>query len=295
MSTALPRPSRPSNGPPSIALPALPVAKTRKSTGCLATPHSKPTPTTPKTGLRAPSTTLLPPAVPTPAGAYSQPRTVSGLNAAGKTLRKTVSISSFPQPPRGDSRISSLPPSPLSTNVPSRKMKTPTTPTYQFFSGTPSLLNGTGDGKSVARPTRARDSDGLISVSSPPQSRSSSAQDSYSTSATQYEDLNDVPSQKSDAAAGGKRASKIDGKGNVIVSVRVRPDAAGNEAKVDGEWMVDGRKSLISYKGKEGGDYFYGRTPEETIPRAQLTRFLQITSLRHTRTTPKFMTISPSD
>lgn len=295
MSTALPRPARPSNGPPTIALPALPMAKTRKSTGCLTTPHNKSTPTTPKTGLRAPSATLLPPAIPTPAGAFPQPRSVSGFNAAGKTIRKTVSISSFPQPPRGDSRISSLPPSPLSTGVPSRRQKTPTTPTYQFFSATtPSLLNGTGDGKSVSRPTGTRDSDGLISVSSPPQSRSSSAQDSYSTSATQYEDVNDVAPQKWDATAGGKSASKADGKGNVIVSVRVRPDAAGNDTKVDGEWMVDGRKSLISYKGKEGGDYTYGKASAGRIPRAQLIELLQITSLQHTRTTRKSMTILPS-
>lgn len=69
---------------------------------------------------------------------------------------------------------------------------------------------------------------------------------------------------RSDAAAGGKRASKTDGKGNVIVSVRVRPDAAGNDGKAEGEWLVDGRKSLIAYRGKEGGDYFYGKTFAET-------------------------------
>jgi len=51
-----------------------------------------------------------------------------------------------------------------------------------------------------------------------------------------------------------------EGKGNVIVSVRVRPDAGANgqPAKTDGEWMVDGRRSLVAYRGKEGGDYYYG-------------------------------------
>lgn len=260
MSTTLPRPSRPSNGPPTGALPALPVPKTRKSTGGLAAPASRSMPTTPRTGLRTPSTALLPPASPAPTGALPQPRSVSGVvNAsAAKTIRKTVSISSFPQPPRGDGRVSSLPPSPLSTSVPTRKLKTPTTPTYQFSSGTPSLLNGTGEGKSVARLTGTRNSDGLMSVSSPPQSRSSSAQDSYSTSATQYDDVHDTAQQRSDTSSGGKRSSKADGKGNVIVSVRVRPDAAGNENRVDGEWMVDGRKALIGYRGKEVGDYYYG-------------------------------------
>jgi len=152
--------------------------------------------------------------------------------------------------------VSSLPPSPLSAGLSSRKLKTPTTPSYHV-SGTPSLLNGTGDGKSVARGAGARDSDGLLSISSPPQSRSSSAQDSYSTSATQYDEVGDSAPRSDNAS--GKRASKVDGKGNVIVSVRVRPDAQGNDhGKTDGEWMVDGRKSLIGYQGKEGGDYFYG-------------------------------------
>lgn len=108
----------------------------------------------------------------------------------------------------------------------------------------------------MARLVGTRNSDGLISVSSPPQSRSSSAQDSYSTSATQYEELEGTQ-QRSDGTS-AKRSSKVDGKGNVLVSVRVRPDAGGGD-KPDGEWAVDARKSLITYNGKEGGDYYYGK------------------------------------
>ncbi|KAK0657529.1 kinesin motor domain-containing protein [Cercophora newfieldiana] len=257
MSASLPRPSRPSNGPPTAALPALPVSKTRKSIGGLPTPASRSTPSTPKTGLRAPSTAFPPPSLPAPTGALPQPRAVSGvsgLGTPGKTIRKVVSIASFPQPPRGEGRIASLPPSPLSAGLAARKSKTPTTPTYQFSNSTPSLLNGTGEGKSVARLVGTRNSDGLISVSSPPQSRSSSAQDSYSTSATQYEDLIDgVPTKTENS----KRSSKVDGKGNVIVSVRVRPDAGGGDRPDTGDWMVDARKSLIAYNGKEGGNYYY--------------------------------------
>jgi centromeric protein E len=258
MSTALPRPARPSVGPPTMALPALPVGKTRKSTGGIPAPSDKLTPATPKSGLRVPSTTFLPPSTPAPTSALPQPRTVSGVNAAGKTIRKTVSINSFPQPPRGgEGRISSLPPSPLSAGAPSRKSKLLATPTYSI--GGPSLLNGTGAGKSVAR-----NSDGLISISSPPQSRSSSAQDSYSTSATQYEDVVDSAQQKHESTA-SKRTSKAEGKdkGNVLVSVRVRPDAGGNDHKSEADWMVDGRKSLVAYRGKEGGDYYYGRNSHE--------------------------------
>lgn len=121
--------------------------------------------------------------------------------------------------------------------------------------GAPSFLNGSAEGKSLLGGAGARNSDGLISISSPPQSRSSSAQDSYSTSATNYDDVADAAG----TSTGDKRASKgLDGKGNVIVSVRVRPDAGSNgNNKPEGEWMVDGRKSLIAYRGREGGDYYY--------------------------------------
>lgn len=47
-------------------------------------------------------------------------------------------------------------------------------------------------------------------------------------------------------------------KGNVLVSVRVRPDVGGTGEKSEGEWMVDGRRSLVAYRGRERGDYYYG-------------------------------------
>lgn len=245
-----------------MALPALPVAKTRKSSGLQ--PPSTPARslmTTPKSGLRAPSATQLPPpATPAPTTALPQPRAVSAAVQGTKALRKTVSINSFPQPPRGDTRTSSHPSSPLSGN---RRSKTVTATTSTSGSnGTPSLLNGSGEGKSVTRAS-ARFSDGLISVSSPPQSRSSSAQDSYSTSATTYDDPVDAAGAKSSADASSKHLSKGDSKGNVVVSVRVRPDAGAQDQRPDGEWMVDGRKSLIGYHGKEGGDYYYGTLAED--------------------------------
>jgi centromeric protein E len=117
---------------------------------------------------------------------------------------------------------------------------------------TPSLLNGSGESKSVS-------SSGLLSLPSPPQSRNSSAQGSYATSATTFEDMDDEARGR-DAADGraGDRHSKDSSKGNVIVSVRVRPDV-GQDSKTEAEWMVDGRRSLISYRGKEGGEYYYGK------------------------------------
>ncbi|KAI1760357.1 kinesin-domain-containing protein [Hypoxylon sp. FL1150] len=251
MATTLPRP-RASNSQPTSSIPALPVTKTRKSTGGMATPSNL---GTPRSGLRAPSANIYPgpPPSPAPTTALPVPRSSHGVNNAGKTIRKTVSINSFPQPP---SRLANHPPSPLSGSVtPSRKSRTPQPPKMGHLSnGVPSLLNGSGEGKSLLGGAGTRNSDGLISVSSPPQSRSSSAQDSYSTSATTYDD----PADATGTSVFDKRISKgLDGKGNVIVSVRVRPDLGGNNSKPEGEWMVDGRKSLIAYRGREGGDYFY--------------------------------------
>ncbi|KAM0341355.1 hypothetical protein ACHAPU_010098 [Fusarium lateritium] len=243
-----------------MALPALPVNKTRKSTGNFAS-HAAATrsaPGTPRSGLRTPSTMSLAPPGPAPTAALPQPKLAPAINGAGKTLRKSVSINSFPQPPRGDTRTSSgVPPSPRTSDRPRstrKSSKSAKESMYSTFSSsTPSFLNGSGDGKSI---TSVRMSDGLISVASPPQSRSSSAQDSYSTSATTYDDPAEGSGQKPDAST-DKRASKYDGKGNVVVSVRVRPDASGNNGSPEGEWMVDGRKSLISFRGKDGGDHFY--------------------------------------
>ncbi|ODA81769.1 hypothetical protein RJ55_00273 [Drechmeria coniospora] len=258
MTTALPRPTRPTIGSPTLSLNTLPVSKTRKVTGNMS-PISPTTsaPGTPRSGLRSPSSSLLP-CTPLAASALTSPRL---LPSTGKSLRKTVSINSFPHPPATDGRSSSLPFNPLNYDKPrSRKPKSPKemiSPTY--VPSTPSLLNGSGDGKSISS---ARMSDGLISHSSPPHSRSSSAQESYSTSATTYEDSAEGPSSHDPDASGAtsppdKRSSKSEGKGNVLVSVRVRPDANVGQQCPEGEWMVDGRTSLVAYKGKEGGDYYY--------------------------------------
>ncbi|PHH87204.1 hypothetical protein CDD83_9185 [Cordyceps sp. RAO-2017] len=243
-----------------MALPALPVTKIRKSTGSQPAPDSsRPALSTPRSSLRRTPSAVLPPTTPAPSSASSQSRQFP--NTPARTLRKTISINSFPQPPRGDMRSTSMPPpAPLGIDKPrARKSKTAKELSHlSYVSSTPSLLNGSGEGKSI---NSARMSDGLISISSPPHSRSSSAQDSYSTSATTYEDSGEPFHQKMDALSllspSERRCSKSEGKGNVIVSVRVRPDANADQQSPEGEWMVDGRKSLIAYRGKEGGDYFY--------------------------------------
>ncbi|KAK1812984.1 Kinesin-like protein kip2 [Friedmanniomyces endolithicus] len=217
----------------------------------------------------------------------------SGLPTPSNTLRKTTSIGGFPLPPKGNP---SLPPSPLSTSTSlsdingsfaqgkrrdsskhrsAESFKRPKARSSGYgmrtrlsasaasgVSGSPSLLNGTGDSNLVSSSTG---SDSLLTLPSPPQSRSSSPNGSYMTDATTFEDVGeDLPDRgrpkSSETMTDSRRGSGItkDNKGNVLVSVRVRPDASGGESKgAEGEWMVDGRRSLISYNGKEGGDYRY--------------------------------------
>lgn len=168
-----------------------------------------------------------------------------------KPLRRAISVAAFPQPPRSGSRPSTA----VSVSGPQgikssgsvkvkrgSRLSAGTTSSYRS-SKSSSILNGNIDGKSIL----SADPEG-----SPSQSRSSSAQGSYSTSATTFEDTEDATIV---SKTGLKRK---EAKGNVIVSVRVRPDA-GEAPRPGGEYMVDGRRALISYGGKEGGDYYYGK------------------------------------
>ena len=128
----------------------------------------------------------------------------------------------------------------------------------------PTLLNGSGNGKAIRNiHSETRVSNDLASLKSPTHSRSSSAQgSSYSTSATTFEE-----GEEKRGRDGVKEEMKIEtqkrdhgkeGKGNVIVSVRVRPDA-GEDKTSRKDWLVDGRQSLVAYKGREGGDYYFGK------------------------------------
>ena len=130
------------------------------------------------------------------------------------------------------------------------------------MSDTPTLLNSGLSSSAVPLVENKRASDGQSSIPSPPQSRSSSANGSYSTSATTFEEGDEDRGRSKDLAEELPSPKNAKGdkehKGNVLVSVRVRPDNNGHDAATtEGEWMVDGRRSLIAYRGKEGGDYVY--------------------------------------
>ncbi|KAJ5777088.1 hypothetical protein N7520_000334 [Penicillium odoratum] len=254
--STLPQPSRPAANPPTVALPPLPNHKPRISMPAGDTPRSA-SPYQQLSKLRTPSSPN-PSAARSPLSSSNSTSNLSAIRSASngrapgspeKTLRRTISIASFPQPPKaGGSRpstassVSGIPANPASVKPKrSSRLSTGTTSSYRS-SKTPSLLNGSGDGKSILA-----DPDG-----SPGHSRSSSAQgSSCSTSATTFEDGDD--------ATGSKLSKSKEIKGNVIVSVRVRPDInqGGETPRNHGEWVVDGRSSLISHRGKDGGDYYF--------------------------------------
>ncbi|KAL8928285.1 MAG: hypothetical protein Q9208_001995 [Pyrenodesmia sp. 3 TL-2023] len=167
-------------------------------------------------------------------------------------VRRSVSIASFPQPPKVRSRLAT-------TGKTSPSSTWPTLESSLRESEDPCHLESNVYQLAVAYVAK-RDWGCFIS---PGHSRSSSAQGSYSTSATTFEDVDE-------SARRGREVTEVDetiaelsstskeSKGNVIVSVRVRPDAAGHgDARAEGEWLVDGRRSLISYRGREAGDYYY--------------------------------------
>ena len=294
MISTLPRTLAPPSDPPTAALPPIPVPKGRKS---LPSPLATRVPSATQTPskLRTPSKTALPiptqqssstPTVPTLKNATAQGSDTS----VDKTVRRSVSIAAFPQPPKPASKIGkpggrpSLGSPIVTTNLDSFKptsadSTTPTTPISSAdstkpkklkrqtkspalastYGATPSLLNGSGDSVAVSAGSSTSSAGGFLNLPSPTHSRSSSAQGSYSTQATQFEE-DEVPRRGRDENQDGSDKSSQSGKeskGNVIVSVRVRPEAGG-DMKSEGEWMVDGRRSLIAFRGKEGGDYYYG-------------------------------------
>ncbi|KAE8147644.1 kinesin family protein [Aspergillus avenaceus] len=259
--SALPQPSRPAANPSPGQFPPLAAPKSRKSLPPSSDFPRALSPSQISTKLRAPPGSPRPAlnksALTNSVSNLTSSQSISGSrtpSSPDKSLRRTISIAAFPQPPKAGSRpstassisgIQSLHSSGSVKVKRGSRLSAGTNSSYRS-SQTPSLLNGAGDSKSIIS-IEARDPE-----ASPPQSRSSSAQGSYSTSATTFEDTDDT------AGIPKAHMKTREAKGNVIVSVRVRPDVNGTETpKANGEWNVDGRKSLISYSGKEGGDYFY--------------------------------------
>ncbi|KAL9125820.1 MAG: hypothetical protein Q9217_005028 [Psora testacea] len=272
--------------PPISSSPRLPVTKIRSpSTTTESSRIPSASLSTSKLALRTPSKTLKPP--PLNASHAASSPTIPTLASTSKKgdgnlkkddgdnhVRRSVSIANFPQPPKArragrESRSSADTDSIHNTRAAAsrasslgvKKLKTKASTgslNQVVYSGgpTPSLLNSSGDGKAISGSAMQRESSGLASVQSPGHSRSSSAQDSQSTSATTFEDSDEKWQSKERSRARDSGSKDKASKGNVIVGVRVRPDAAGDRNS-GRDWLVDSRKSLIAYRGREGGDYYY--------------------------------------
>lgn len=285
--SSLRRPSLPSLAPPNAPLPALPVRSPRRrlpdsplSIDSKSSSSALFLPT--RTSSRSPHSTS---SIPTLRTTQSIPLR---LPTPTKTPRHHASIDAFPQPPKGPSSRPSLPPSLLScTDAPSivdnlltrhTKSRTPheisTMRLRAKSSGygprvrtsasslrSPSLLlRGVSEGTSISGGSCGRLSDSVFSIPSPPPSPPSSAQSSCGTASTPCKEVdggarnrlkghNDLIYDEQDASA--KEAS-----GNVIVSVRVRPEGGNRSASGRNfGWTVDGERSLINFEGR---DYFYG-------------------------------------
>ena len=295
--------TQPNIPPPTSALPQLPVSRLEPSSTVSESSQQQPvSPTTSKSALKTPSRIVKPsaspstnypvssPIVPTlRSSSSSQSQTQAESSSTEKEVRRSVSIANFPQPPKVrrtglDSKYSTATHSLISeataqsrdgsaTRVSSLRIKRLKTKASadglgHLYSGGPSstLFNGSGDGKAIPGVSKIRMSNDLASLRSPPHSRSSSAQGSYSTSATTFEDTDEKRGKEEHLS--GKGGSKRrwsgrrehEGKGNVLVSVRVRPDPSAEKTSGK-DWMVDSRQSLVAYKGREGGDYYYGKRP----------------------------------
>lgn len=121
---------------------------------------------------------------------------------------------------------------------------------------------------------------GFLSIPSPPPSRGSSALGSYANST----DGEVAVTDKGRPDEGKEK----DQKGNVIVSVRVRPS---NEQETP-EWTVDGRNAVVAYRGNGGGDYKYGEYRRVGFRTQANTR--QIMFLTLPTTMPASTTLAPN-
>lgn len=303
---------RPAASPPSSALPGLPAPKIRNGSTPPAKSRLPSTSQTPsRLAIRSPSQHIVG-ASPNAAHAKSTPAvpTLRSINpaptpqekSANTGVRRSISIGSFPQPP---GVVSKRLPRPPKINSPA-----PSSVAEESFDGTgstsrsaslggrsrlkrlriaedppgaeeafplqPSSQSDDSREKLPASVEVKKERDSYGAPNSPAASRSSSPHDSCSTSATTFEDMEEsrrgreVPD--TNTPNGTRSANTKEAKGNVIVSVRVRPDAGGNgDKKSEGEWMVDGRRSLVAYRGREGGDYYYG---EQRTQRAYVIHLL---------------------
>ena len=316
--------------PPDMPLPPLPNSKTRlpdtpvsldsrreSSSSQLPTPTSRSaTPSTlPKlntTGLKKKSS--LPMISHTAQSPVDLP------------TKRVISIGAFPQPPKGNTKPSGQSPSPRpSPNLSSTSLNSLASRDAQHGNGKVRLSQSRGrrtsknsvygqlaravsspivndspyhNGQEKALP-RLPSLDNHLTILSPPASRPTSAHGSAVTDGTHFEDVDEMPARDkmrpndvlSVKSVRSTKSFSKDGKGNVLVSVRVRPDGSGNDSsRISDAWTVDGRRSAITYRGREGGDFRYGKLVNWGLVLQAVTDWLQTMSSNNKITIPECTT-----
>ncbi|KAI4731837.1 kinesin-domain-containing protein [Aureobasidium sp. EXF-10728] len=266
--------------PPSIPLPPLPaMTRTRGADPTDEAPSDKErqgadgvsADLRPRAATGIPRSVTSSPSIPTLRTQASSP-SPSPSRVPTPNLRKAVSIEAFPRPPGSgiasplaqlasssprdssqsssslapNSYSSSNPRLPLAPLQPPSGLRRPQSkPSLRNLRSKTSVASLSTTAVSAVRNSK---SESLLSIPSPPGSRSSSAPVSPATPLTPNTPVADTTMLEATNGDKDKEA-----KGNITVSVRVRPDAAA-DTQPDGEWLVDGRRSLISY---ESGEYRY--------------------------------------
>lgn len=215
----------------------------------------------------------------------------AALPQPAKTLRKTISVGSFPQPPKGiSSRTNASGPSPLSAaaSVASHPDGLPT----DRRSSSSSLTVPSGDSTMRTRSASAKSRQSLLRsphAMPSPQTRTPSAGSNLQTVDTPGSEGNDAHDAGKDTADKTSNESK----GNVVVSVRVRPQAGTADDVNHGDWDLDGRRGSITYSGKEGGQFTSGMNSLWIVEANMLTR-VQTMFSQQMITTPRCTTQRPS-
>lgn len=219
----------PASPQPSGPLPSIPLPKTRQSSvpssGASAAGSSLPQPQSARTAS-SPNISSIPttssPSIPNPAV------TSIAFQTPAKSLRKTISYNSFPRPPQGSR-------TPTTVSPPSSESTTP---------------RASRQGLGIGLPNGANRS---VSVNA--------ATSKFGTAPSVVPESIPDDGQSSITSRGRQRpSSSHKDRDKVVISVRVRPEKEASDGSISGgEWMVDGRKNLISYKGKEGGEYVMGK------------------------------------
>lgn len=265
MATAIPRPTRTlSSSSPHAPLASVPADRPHDTSNISPdTPTALSTP-----DYHAPERS--------PAHSMSSPSAIDDTPEGGVPLTLASTASAIPRPSGtlvitpgrwlSKSGVLGSPQSPLSQMEHAGSRRSSFTPRSSIRSPSytaPSRVMS----QSAAQSNEASSATASPSPQPMAETRTASAESSLPTTGSGNEDVvNDLPEvgtpleeSSLDDQGSATPSSTAQDKGNVIVSVRVRPEIGGlNYRSGSSEWWIDGEDATISYRGRESGEYSYG-------------------------------------